>query len=298
MRLPIAAAALALCAASPANAYLKAGPAGYGHWLQGAIAPLDGAGAFSTPAAAYSLRKLKSAYTGPAIRLRRASDNAEADINFLGFTGFTGAPLDTAAANAHCAATTCFIATWYDQSGNARHWVQATAAAQPQYVASCVNGLPCARSLTGNKMVMAGSVTAVMPASLSAVAMRNVQAAQQCFPVSMIDNYGNQIFIDASNSRWVLWDSSSFVNPASTAEAVWHSAVGVINGASSVLNIDGVETTGAITGQATAGSFMGVNNPGGAAQCNQAEAIIWNAYALTAAERTALVANQRNFWGF
>ena len=43
------------------------------------------------PAGAYSLRKLRSAYTGSAIRVRRSLDNAEADI------GFDGTDLDTTA---------------------------------------------------------------------------------------------------------------------------------------------------------------------------------------------------------
>ena len=43
------------------------------------------------PAAVYSLRKLRSAYTGSAIRVRRSLDNAEADI------GFDGTDLDTTA---------------------------------------------------------------------------------------------------------------------------------------------------------------------------------------------------------
>ncbi len=33
---------------------------------------------------AYSLRQLRTAYTGAAIRVRRSSDNAEQDINFVG----------------------------------------------------------------------------------------------------------------------------------------------------------------------------------------------------------------------
>lgn len=42
-------------------------------------------------AAAYSTRRLRTAYTGPALRVRRSLDNGEADI------GFTGNNLDTAA---------------------------------------------------------------------------------------------------------------------------------------------------------------------------------------------------------
>jgi hypothetical protein len=47
-------------------------------------------------AAAYSLRKLRNAYTGNAIRVRRSSDNAEADIGFT-----ANGDLDTTALLAH-----------------------------------------------------------------------------------------------------------------------------------------------------------------------------------------------------
>jgi hypothetical protein len=45
-------------------------------------------------AAAYSLRKLRNAYSGSAIRVRRSSDNAEQDINFVGGDLDTNSMLD------------------------------------------------------------------------------------------------------------------------------------------------------------------------------------------------------------
>ena len=90
------------------------------------IPPLD---EIAPAAAAFSLRRVRSAYTGPAIRVRRSSDNAEADI------GFTSAGnLNIAALLAHCGIGSGFDAFWYDQSGNGRHLTQATAGAQPRIV--------------------------------------------------------------------------------------------------------------------------------------------------------------------
>ena len=57
--------------------------------------PLDNLSA----AAAYSLRKLRTAYTGPAIRVRRSSDNAETDIGFT-----VAGNLDLNALSVHCQA--------------------------------------------------------------------------------------------------------------------------------------------------------------------------------------------------
>ena len=86
--------------------------------------------AYTGAAVAYSLRQLRTAYTGAAIRVRRSSDNAEQDINFV------GGDLDTASLLTFCGANNGFITTWYDQSGNANNATQATAANQPQIVTS------------------------------------------------------------------------------------------------------------------------------------------------------------------
>jgi len=85
---------------------------------------------YSGAAAAYSLRKLRTAYTGNAIRVRRASDNTEQDI------GFSGENLDTLSLTSFCSGTNGFVTTWYDQSGNGRDATQSTGANQPQIVSS------------------------------------------------------------------------------------------------------------------------------------------------------------------
>ena len=97
---------------------------------------------YPSAAAAYSLRKLRAAYTGSAIRVRRSSDNTEQNI---GFTAL--GDLDTSALTTFCSGTNGFVTTWYDQSGNANNAVQTTAANQPQIVSSgsvlTVNSKPC-----------------------------------------------------------------------------------------------------------------------------------------------------------
>lgn len=82
---------------------------------------------YSGSAIAYSTRKIRSGYSGSAIRVRRSSDNAEQNI------GFTAAgDLDTAALLAFTGTSNGFVTKWYDQSGNGRDCIQATAALQPQ----------------------------------------------------------------------------------------------------------------------------------------------------------------------
>jgi hypothetical protein len=257
-----------------------------GRRLGGVVAPLDN---IAPPAAAYSLRRLKSSYTGPGIRLRRASDNLETDIGYLGFTSSTGAPLDTAAANAHCAATTCSVVTWYDQSGLARHVTMGNPAQQPAYIANCQGALPCARTTTNQIMVGPSVTPAAGPASFAAVARTDAGAAVCTWIMAGVQQFG------ANGGSWLLYNGGAHGAPA--ALTVWHAGSGVINSAASVINIDGVEAAGSIAPVTTAGAIL-VAQGDGAQPCSYAEAVWWNNYALTAGERAALVANQRGFWGF
>jgi hypothetical protein len=82
-----------------------------------------------TAAVGFSLRKLRTAYSGSAIRVRRSSDSAEQDI------GFSGNTLDTASLLSFCGAGDGFVTTWYDQVGS-NNATQTTAGNQPQIVSS------------------------------------------------------------------------------------------------------------------------------------------------------------------
>ncbi len=65
--------------------------------------------------AGYSLRKLSAYYTGPVIRVRRDSDNAEQDIGFT--FSYEGSKLDENALTAFVGSASGFVTRWYDQSG-------------------------------------------------------------------------------------------------------------------------------------------------------------------------------------
>jgi hypothetical protein len=86
---------------------------------------------FSGAAGAYSVRLLRQAYSGAAMRVRRSSDNAETDIGFT-----KKGDLNTAALTSFCGAGNGFVTTWYDQSVNGKNAVQASTTAQPQIVSS------------------------------------------------------------------------------------------------------------------------------------------------------------------
>lgn len=91
--------------------------------------------AYPNAAAAYSLRKLKSSYSGSAIRIRRDSTgNAETDIGFT-----ANGDLDTTAIKNHCRNNSCMVTTWYNQGdSSAVNFTQTTAASQPRIMTSGV----------------------------------------------------------------------------------------------------------------------------------------------------------------
>jgi hypothetical protein len=86
---------------------------------------------YPNAAVAYSLRKLRNAYTGSAIKVRRlVGSPSEKDI------GFVNNQLDVSDLQSFCSGTDGFVTTWYDQSGNAINATQTTAANQPKIVSN------------------------------------------------------------------------------------------------------------------------------------------------------------------
>jgi hypothetical protein len=81
---------------------------------------------YTGAAACYSLRLMRTAYTGSAIRVRRASDNTEQDIGFNVF-----GELDTVSLASFCSGTNGFVKTWYDQAST-NDATQTNTASQPK----------------------------------------------------------------------------------------------------------------------------------------------------------------------
>ena len=102
-----------------------------------------------TTSFAFSTRKLRSAYAGKALNLRKSNDGSQVDVDFdyrnivsgnsiVTYTvaGSSGKAIgDTdVLRNYLVGATSVSIATWYDQSINAFHGVQSTLSNQPIFV--------------------------------------------------------------------------------------------------------------------------------------------------------------------
>ena len=80
---------------------------------------------YTGAAAAYSLRKLRTAYTGDAVEVYNGSSYAD-----IGFNVFS--ELDTVALAAHCGSSDGFVSKWYDQSGNTNTAAQTVTGSMPK----------------------------------------------------------------------------------------------------------------------------------------------------------------------
>ena len=114
---------------------------------------------YTGAAAAYSLRKLRTAYTGDAVEVYNGSSYADIGFNVFG-------ELDTVALAAHCGSNDGFIRTWYDQSGSGNDATQSTTSNMPKIYDGTTgvvteNGKPAAQT-TGAFLELSSAVSSIV----------------------------------------------------------------------------------------------------------------------------------------
>tara|TARA_R100001594_G_scaffold17748_1_gene35904 strand:- start:122 stop:1075 length:954 start_codon:yes stop_codon:yes gene_type:complete len=147
---------------------------------------------------AFSLRRLRTGYGGPILRLRRAVDAEEADVHFDARMGFSlDSPVDNFSSGSNATnlgefvdgagyanpdgistPSNGYMRTWYDQSGNGRNAEQSSTSYQPRpiylgalsygYTADKEKGAP-AMYLSTDPMDVAQWGTIAHPNSISVV---------------------------------------------------------------------------------------------------------------------------------
>ncbi len=131
-----------------------------------------------TPSFAFSTRKLRETYTGFAVRIRRSSDNAQADVAFddnnlvsntsivtLTAAGTSGLSIGTTSTLSDFrggVGATFYVSIWYDQGTNGYNALQTTTTIQPilsigsagssnQYASLSFSGLTNPQSVNVNQ---------------------------------------------------------------------------------------------------------------------------------------------------
>lgn len=172
-------------------------------------------------------RLLRAAYSGPVIRVRRSSDNAEQDFSGSGANGAVSA----SAVAAFCGAGDGFLTTIYGQSGLSRNLTQSTTTLQPICVSSGV-------AVTQNGFLACSTTTA---------AARRMSVASSTSTYNFLHTTGGTLYAvhasaDTAGRKVLLGTASSL-----TAEAGFSLLSGTtesIEVRASKIDSGGVSTTG------------------------------------------------------
>jgi hypothetical protein len=220
------------------------------------------------------------------------SDQNTTTAGDLDLTGLTRGSDNCATAGSACLVTTVYEKTGALCSGTC-DVVQTTTAAMPTFIANCTNSKPCMRSngTTQFKSTNVLSTAASAPLSISGVGQRSAV-------VTYADIFGDvagniQIGFDTNSGLALLYAGTLDTYP-SAAENTYHALNGLVNGASSKLNVDGTSTNLSIGSSSLSGfmclfgcpNFLGGDiTEGGAWPGDQS------------ASFNSLCHNQRIYWG-
>lgn len=252
----------------------------------------------SAPAAfAASPRRLNDSYAGVAMRVRRSSDNVEADIGFL-----SNGDLDTAALLAHCGAGSGFVTTLYDQSGLVRNLVQATPANQPRIVNAGV--IDRMTGGTTRPMIRTDGLTHNLATGVFAIPQPYSRSSVLQFvdvvPVNKVLMFG----VSSPGPTLLIQANTLYVNAGNLLQIKTAIAVGdtatvaeILSGAASSASYNGA----AVAGDAGANALTGVSVGSGAAGVNPTSAFFGDVIifpsALSNQDRVTLEANQKAYYG-
>jgi hypothetical protein len=191
-------------------------------------------------AAAYSLRKLRTLYTGSAIRVSRDSDSAQTNIGFDG-----SGNLDTSALASFVLGSNGRVVTWYDQSGNGRN---ATTTSPPfirlNGTTYTLNGKPSLFWTNGQNQYLNTSFTAISQ-PISTFSVCKLSSASSINSSVLYDSNSTNGFVllqngttESPNNTFVITAGNSQSIEASNTNTNLNSAY--YNGANSYVYVNNV----------------------------------------------------------
>jgi hypothetical protein len=236
--------------------------------------------------AAYSLRKLRTAYGGKACNVTRASDSATQDI------GFSGNDFDVAGFNTFIAASSGSVNKWYDQSGNGNDLT--VSASAPTINLTGLNGHPTSVFVSTTILNHASTPTLAQPFTVNAVAERTSNFTGYNGIIG--DDSGGlfALYFNSSPNGAVIYATGSISGAATCSDSIAHSLIALFNGATSVITVDGTGTSVSTGAGSFFGLRLGVENGGLTGNLSEA---MYFASQLSVGDMTTLTANQRAYWG-
>lgn len=245
---------------------------------------------------AVSTRKLKAAYVGSCMRVRRSSDNIELDIGFT-----AGGDLDTAALLAHTGANSGFVTAWYDQSGGVNNLTQAVAASQLRIVNAGV--VDIMTSGAGKPAMLSDGVASTMPSASVVLAQPLTRSSVLQFVATTNQSRILQSRTGVPNSPlYFNTDLTTFagINAPVKAGVIAGNAATVfeaLDGAASSLSYNGIATTTNPGAQGIDGVCIGNDGAAGFYSNVRYMEVILFSSALNAGNRVTLETSQKAYFG-
>ncbi|HUX75395.1 MAG TPA: arabinofuranosidase catalytic domain-containing protein [Anaerolineae bacterium] len=244
-------------------------------------------------------RRVLTSYTGNLVRLRRASDNAEANFTYL-----ANGDLNVAAITAWAGGAS-YVVTVYDQAPASDDVTQAVAANQPLYVANARNGHAGMR-FDGTNHALAGTYTTggqlSQPFTVFAIGALDAVAVNDGALYALCDGIdGNRMLMFQYNAPtpdgWALYAGAYLVG--SSSDSNWNVWAMLFNGVSSQFWINATsEASGDAGAQNAKGLRIGASNLAGAEWDGDIVSVVICDPSLSDAQRVAAMQNAMNsYWG-
>jgi len=243
---------------------------------------------YSGAAAAYSLRRLSSTYTGDAVEVYNGSSYADIGFNVFG-------ELDTVALAAHCGSSDGFVSKWYDQSGNTNTAAQTVTGSMPKIYDGSTgvvteNGKPAVEfDGVSDRMTSAMTVTNDFTTSVVLKALTATQANNWILQ----DTSGVDIILRQLNNNFSWYDGTA--HDIGTAGTDQHHIFVTANSSGSVVSFDGAnQSISGISNNGYTDLEIGGDNGSRWWSGRYNEIIIWGSY--EASNRTGIETNVNTFY--
>lgn len=246
-------------------------------------------------AGAWAFTKLRTAYAGNCIKVRRASDSATQDI------GFSGNDLDTAAIGTFCSGTTGYIHTIYDQSGNGNNLVMTTAASQPLIYSGgavrTVGGLPsCQFDGSDDYMALTSSIGADAPWTSCMVTKRAASAGLGLALSGTSSQYTAWRYSD--NTLYIRGDSGFAASSSTYTTAAQEHLMAVYTSSAASVWSNGSSIAMGSLSLPVSGSFVDLGRRSGSSEYHAADfqlLILWKSD--LSAVQSSIDTRIRNYFG-
>lgn len=249
----------------------------------------------------YGLRCYNSAYNGNV-----ADVYAPADASHTLITCSTGGVLnETLQALSITCAVSCTVKTLYDQTGGNNCTAatcdlsNATIGNRPAFTLNCIGSLPCMTFTSASSQVLLSATnltSTAQPNTFSAIAQTTNTAAARHL-IGTNGGSANQIGYPTTNNTVHTFAGINLTGTASASS--YHAFQAVLNGASSVMSVDGSFPTGNAGASAMSNIIsLGAINASQFMSGQILEAGAWNGVAFSSGQATSMSSNQHAYWGF